>query len=600
MAAGGGAAAARSTHLTTQTTFRMIHCRGFGVLFALACLAWGGRAAPAAEHPARLGINIAGDWHTFHTNKLFYQYDAWFAAVKDLGPQFIDVNFMIRHALFPTTMNEAQVMAQLQAIDAALRAHGLQYTLSVELANWSPKLELTPGVNMFDHADGTHRWDLPHEWLDPILPPLKTGTPALLGINFDEGEHNQLWGNGGVFTTPTLTFDKPYYLVTDGMAMKAAFDGLVARAQWLRTTQYQGRLAMLSEQHWPDMFHIFARAGWTVAPKFLQETIAPVGLSAALGAALQYQAAGSDLWVNHDINRGYHFPGWPPSALRSALLMSYWTGASALYVENLDFADSTLPPCAGSSPRGALLAWSDPDHYTLTNHGKVVQDFFRNYVPAHPRPITWRDYQPRVAIIRLPDGCTGRPNLAIRDRLLGNRAFPSDAISAEWLKIWPILTHGVVRPAACTMAHVNIYPDFESYGFFVPIDSVAVFDHTVHGAVLDPVQCFIVCGYELSAETFNELKSRAAASRVSVIIARRLYNKYAGGPLAGDWLIVDDFADPAIAAKIAPYLGGADVARYRFKDYTVEFRPTTPDLNTLEVSVLPRKNAADPGVMRME
>ena len=158
----------------------------------------------------------------------------------------------------------------------------------------------------------------------------------------------------------------------------------------------------------------------------------------------------------------------------------------------------------------------------------------------------------------------------------------------------------MVRPGAAAMTHLNIYPDCEQFSFFVPIDSVAVFDHTVHGAVLDSVRCFVVCGYELSKETFDELKWRAAQTDVQVIIARRLYSKYASGALPGKWLIVDDFTDPMVAVKLRPYLGASDVARFRFKDNVmVEFRPTV-DRDTLDVSVKAGGSAADAQYLKLD
>ena len=264
----------------------------------------------------------------------------------------------------------------------------------MELANWTPDLKLAPLPEMLNHADGTHRWDLPMTWLNQLLPPQRAGAPGLLGINCDEGEHNQLQGNLYVFVTPWMSFDRPYYLVTDGMSMKRGLrraGGAGAMAQGNASTR--GGCAMISEQVWPDMFHIFARAGWTVAPKILEENFAPVMLSAALGAALQYQDSGTDLWVLNEIGRVRHFPGWPPAALRSALLMGYWIGASTLYVENLDFLRQrpTPPHPLATQRKSALLWWDDPDHYGITKHGLVVQDFFKNYVPSHPRSITWRD-----------------------------------------------------------------------------------------------------------------------------------------------------------------------------------------------------------------
>ena len=133
----------------------------------------------------------------------------------------------------------------------------------------------------------------------------------------------------------------------------------------------------------------------------------------------------------------------------------------------------------------------------MTPYGAVVRDFAKQYVPAHPRPITWRDYKPRVAIVRFPDGGWGqygddiKTGCPSRNRLLGNREHPMDAEAAEWLQVWSILTHSVTRPGAISYYNKVVYPEeihnFFAEGtheFFVPVDSVAVFDHLVTGPVL--------------------------------------------------------------------------------------------------------------------
>jgi hypothetical protein len=214
-------------------------------------------------------------------------------------------------------------------------------------------------------------------------------------------------------------------------------------------------------------------------------------------------------------------------------------------------------------------------------------------VPAHPRAIRWQEYDPRVAIIRLPDGGWGQiappgtpnPNFASRNRLLGNRAMPIDAAASEWLYVWPILNHGAARPGCISAGNPYIYPK-QIEEFFCPIDSVAVFDHRVTADRLVNVDCMIVCGHALSKETFEAVRARVTAG-ASCIIARRLYARHASGELAGDWLLVDDFKDAAVKAKLAPFLGPADVARFRFKHHVVEFsKGAAPD--SIRVQVAPR------------
>jgi hypothetical protein len=189
-----------------------------------------------------------------------------------------------------------------------------------------------------------------------------------------------------------------------------------------------------------------------------------------------------------------------------------------------------------------------------------------------------------VAIIRLPDGGWGQPDdkTASRNRLLGNRDVPLDATASEWLYVWPILTHGTARPGAISSANPSVYPKGIEE-FFVPIDSVAVFDHNVTARRLASVDCLIVCGHALSAPTFQAIRDRVAGG-ATCVIARRLYAQHASGKLPGDWLIVEDFKDPQIAKKLSPFLGPPDVARFRFKHQIVEFRrAAAPDSITVRV-----------------
>jgi hypothetical protein len=121
--------------------------------------------------------------------------------------------------------------------------------------------------------------------------------------------------------------------------------------------------------------------------------------------------------------------------------------------------------------------------------------------------------------------------------------------------------------------------------FFMPIDSVAVFDHTVTGAVLDGVNCFVVCGHALSPQTYRELLQRVKAGSTCVI-SHRLYREHAGDLDPPDrWIVLDNFADGALAEALKPFLGPPDVARFRFANRTVEFRRGDGP-NTITVSTV--------------
>lgn len=543
-------------------------------------------AAMGQNVPVQLGVDDAGSYHWWKLSKPAWEYPAWFKALDELGAELVSIHFWpVSDA---SERNSAETRKRLEALDTAMREHRVRYTLNVELSNWLPRLEITPGVNEFEHPGDVHRWDLRMEWLSAVLPPARPVPSALTAITYDECEH-MLLSNNKFSNSPENTFDKPYLVSTHGLDLAAAFDNLVAEARRIRVEHYGEKVMVQTEQVWPDLFHVFARAGWTITPKLLKENISPVVMSIALGAAIQYQDTGARFWVSPDLWNYGAYPGHSPQALRSALLMGYWLGAEAIYVENLDFHEwAQRHPQA--APNGSLVCWASPDQFELTPHGRVVHNFYKNYVPANPRTVDWRDYDPRVAIIRLPDGAWGQNDrepaeVESRNRLLGNRDMPVDEPAGEWLEVWPLLTHGKVRPGAISSANRRVYPKgFED--LFFPIDSVAVFDHLVTAEQLKNVECLVVCGHALSETSFRAIRERVAGG-ATCIISQRLYDRHADAKLPGDWLVLDDFKDPRLGQALARFLGPPDVARFRFKRQVVEFRQG-PEPDSITVRVLDR------------
>jgi len=540
-------------------------------------------SAPPATYPVVIGVDDCASPFT-RNKEPFWKHEAFFRAIRELGATDLVTHILPQHQ--PNAKALGQMLVEM---DEALRRHGLTYALNNESANWNESVELTPGRNEYDRPGGIHRWDLRMEWLNPLLAATSFSS-GFRGIVYDEADHMLLSNNR--YSNDARNFDKPFLVDTTGMDLETAFDKLVDAAAAVRTGHYEGRVELYTEQVWPDLYHLYARAGWSIAPKALKEGITPVVLSVALGAALQY-ADRSHFSVSPDMWGMPSFPGHSISAVRSSLLMAYWLGAEKIYVENLDFDNSKRTRHPDATMVGGLLHWLDYDHYEVTPYGKMFSDFARNYVPAHPRPITWRDYRPRVAIVRLPDGhwgqfpTIGKREAASRDRLLGNRNHPSDAPAREWLQVWSTLTHGVVSPLSLSYWNKTAYPKGIS-PFFVPLDSVAVFDHKVTGPVLDSVECIVVCGHALSPESFAAISTRAEQG-ATVIIARRLYDEHAkqGVKPAGNWLVVDDFSAPSVTAKLKPFLGSPDVARYQFARHVVEFHKTA-DPDAVDVRVKAR------------
>jgi hypothetical protein len=548
-------------------------------------------AAPAVAGPATrpmlIGVDTAGDYHQYHTDIEFWSHPPFWRAMDELGVDFVGVHLYPRRnypryftQLDPETPES--MLAKILSIDAGMRAHGRLYQLNNDDYIFWDRAEVYPGVDEYDAPGGCHRWDLRPEWFEPLLEANATSGTAFVGWIYDELGHMQITGNMFVNFPPEPyelnSFDAPQLADVHGLSVEAGWDKIVDVCSRLQSDHYRKQAPIYSEQVVCDLFHVFARAGWRIAPKLLKDSFASMTMANALGAALQYADRGVEVWPLLDMHSWLGYPGYNADALRSALTMSYWLGAEAVSVENLDWVEQAHHPEADP---GSLIFWDDADNYRVTNLGEAFKAFATEYVPAHPRTIDWRDYRPRVAVVRLPDGDYGMAGQPwFRNRLLGNRDHPSDEISREWLKIWPILTHGAMKPGACSLLNTAVYPETasaETYPeFFQPIDSVACFDHTVTGQVLDSVDCFVVCGHALSAGTFEAIRRRVVEFGATCIIARRLYAPYAGDDnLPGRWLVVDSFEDPRIAEWLAPHLSEPDVARFRFTDRVVEFRRGT-------------------------
>jgi hypothetical protein len=567
------------------------------------CLATetGKEAAENMTRPMLFGVDTAGAYHWDAQGIPPWSVEAFWQAIDDLGADFVNFHSIaITHA---GDKNNDLMKAHFKERDDAVRTHGKKYTISLEDPNFRSVAEITSGTNEYEHSGDRHFWLLRMDWLRSLLAPA-IPDPCLLRVIYDEADHMQL-SNNKYSNFPHDTFDKPFFVDTTGMPLAEAYDRLVAECRRIRTEHYENLIPLNTEQCWPDLYHIFARAGWTVAPKFLKEHFSPVVAAIALGAAVQYQNEGGGYWVCADLWGVRGYPGHTPEALCSALLLAYWTGAETTYIENVDYRGGQGAGPAGAvaeaEPGGSLIAWSDRDNYHLTRYGQVTREFAKEYLPTHPRTIDWKQYRPRVAIIRLPDGGWGQydagsdvfphPEAPSRNRLLGNRAMPLDESAREWLQVWAILTHGVTKPGAINYNNPMVYPTQQD--FFVPLDRVAVFDHEVKGTILDNVECFVVCGHALSQATFDSIRERVAKGAVC-LIARRLYDLYAKGEsLPGVWSVVDHFDDPQVEVVLKPFLGPADMARYDFGDQVVEVtRGSVPD--SIEVQVLPGESKVKP------
>ncbi len=169
----------------------------------------------------------------------------------------------------------------------------------------------------------------------------------------------------------------------------------------------------------------------TPCPKICKEFYSPVSLAVGLGAALQYNR---DLWVDVDMWYFWAVPGHPPEEVRANLQLAYWLGADLAYLEGCGY---NLFPAGKQGSPFSLISRLDDQRYQLTPHGEMLKEFCIQYLPAHPRPWTFRDLQPTMAIIRFDDTDVGQKAWGV-NRLYGAEGLKPDRDTAAWITTTPV------------------------------------------------------------------------------------------------------------------------------------------------------------------
>ena len=325
-------------------------------------------------------------------------------AVRNLGAEFIVCWFSPERDASGGRSHEWEGSEQgFGDLAAACRQAHLTFFANQEITNYTKEGDILDkdGHDLLAHPDGTHRWDITGKTLE-----IAVKHPEFRGVLYDEAEHGQMRRenntNGGSDSQATGKVH-PYFAATDGMTLEQAYSAVYSSARAVAENYRRASVTPMTEDVFPVMLHTFARAGFDPAIKFMKEGIDPVFAAIAMGAARQY---GREFCVTPDMWGLSGFPGHPPEELRASLLYAYWIGSTRIFAENIR---GLIEPKVDS---GAV-------RYETTPYGKVYQWFVKEYVPAHPRPYTFRDIRPEVAIVRFDNSCWGQGDSSFPNALYG-------------------------------------------------------------------------------------------------------------------------------------------------------------------------------------
>jgi hypothetical protein len=497
-------------------------------------------------------------------------------AVRDLGAEFIVCQFgPERNDAGRGRRWEASEQG-LADFSAACRAAHLTFFANQEVTNYTKEGDILDkdGKDVLAHPDGTHRWDITGRTLE-----IAVQHPEFRGVLYDEAEHGQMRrGNNTNGGSDDRSTDRvhPYFAATDGMTLEQAYNAVCSSARAVAENYRRAGVTPMSEHVFPVMFHTFARAGFDPATKFLKEGIDPVFAAIAMGAAREY---GREFCVTPDLWGLSGFPGHPPEELRCSLLYAYWIGARRIFVENI---------------RGLIERKEENGvvRYETTAYGKVYEWFVKEYVPAHPRPYTFLDIRPEVAIVRFDDSCWGQADSWLPDALYGAANLKSTPATAAWFQIWSLLTHGQTREGGLSF-HNHSYNGLP-HDFFCPLRGAVMYDHLAGAKELAGLKLVFLTGVQISPQTMDAVRDFVRKGGLCVTLDSLAPGEMSGrsGPVAdgsGEWLIVKDFRGEEVRKAVAPFLGKPDEIRYQVGERRLTVK-RGKDSNTIRIYLQEEKD----------
>lgn len=488
----------------------------------------------------------------------------------------LGVDFVVYHYRGPkgTVEEEAKKMEKL---GSDFQKASLNVVVNVECGNWALEMKSTDGYEWVSQPDNLHLFKFP----PPVLKSL-TRSDAVWGIQYDELEHSQITRNLSI-TLRNPDIELVSLAETTGMDLKSADSAVYEGAKSLvGECRSYNNCQVLTEHVWPVLFHNFARAGMTPVYKQMKENWSNIWASCAMGACLQYD---QELWACIDFWHYNNYPGHSAESLWSNLLFAYWAGVDKAYVESVGKHTYEI---------------DDHDVLTLKERGRALSRFAKEYVPRNPRPYTFRDLEPEIAIIRFdntqwgqgPDTyCTvddgdKKVNLYWKDWLFGAYDLRTSPESEEWIKAWHTITHGMVKKESLSWNAGNIYEGM-AYRCFAPANSAVVFDDSVTKAHLGSVKLAFLCGLFIREETLDDVCELVRENGLVVVTSKRFVPKelvaqYTSGTSAfkdgkGKWIITDDMAGDALKRMVAPWTGNDNEIVFRFKGNKKVVMTISPD-----------------------
>ena len=466
------------------------------------------------------------------------------------------VDFVVCH-FSPNGDDMKTQLENARATAARLKELGLPFAANFETQNFCDNVVSSDGYDFANHPDGTHRLDLPAEYIAAI----KDGGD-LIAVMHDEFEHAIINTNLSISLASRFKLKKPVFPLAHTDVMRVQGETLSAQVgEYVRTLKERGAPAFAGEHVFPVLYHTFARNGMIVNFKSQKESFTNVQFAVAAGAALEY---GAPLWTCVDLWFMNTCPGHTPDEMYHNLVFAYLMGVDRAYVE-------------ASS------------HFVSNVHGEeainAYGDAFARFVAEYrgrERAYNVQDYRPEIGIIRYDDTFWGQGTtpLVWRNELFGNPRIKPKKENKEWIKAFRLITHGETTRGG--IAWDRIEPQsMRPHRSFASMNGAAVFDDRVEAEKLASLKLCFLCGEYISAKTLEGVKRMVNENGLTVVTPKRFapqgirktvhadYREIPDGK--GVWIVCENLEDRRLKARIAPFLGKKGEMRFTFGEQTHVF-----------------------------
>ena len=441
------------------------------------------------------------------------------------------------------TVEEACEMAD--KVTQTVKDMGAEIIANFEFQNFSPESRGTDGYEWANRPDGTHRLNLPAEYVAALA---KNGN--LRGIMYDEFEH--CIANVNISIALSTKFKKrlpvfPLSKSNDAVEQSNLLDSQLK--EYADGIKSMGAPRMYGEHVFPILFHKFAKAGITPNFKSQKESYSNVQYAIASGAALQY---GTELC--NCVDNWYRLtnPGHSAKEMYSNLVLSYLSGVTSVYVES-----------------SHVFVTDD----SLNDYGKAFLKFSSEY-KGKPRNYNISDLRPEIGIIRFDDTFWGQCDPVMwRKILFGNKNIKPDSGSREYIRVFNILTHGETCRNGISWGRVSPW-SLRKHRSFASLNSTCVFDENVRKETLSSLKLCFLCGNLISPETLSDVAELVRDNGLVAVTTK----KYAPGHIAskvkggfceiadgsGKWIVVDSFSSSKLREAVRPFIGNKGEMRLTF------------------------------------